>query len=496
MMMCRIVTGDKKKIFIPVVLGAFTFLSCKPRSYNESQASSVAKHNSTAADALAAHLVPLWPIPKSAEQLKNFPAAKDLGVSDSLLQRILENAFTDESSGRARALSSPECAQAPSSWRVTAARLSLYEVDLPGNVTSWQTLALQRESDLAQRVELHVTVQPWCLSTRLGRDDFVHSLDHALLFTFDLNWKAVSAADKLWLDAISDTRKMSPQLAVPAETKILPYARRQMDISTSTTGRSTLVAEWKKALRADELSEKNLFPDGSWFALKQSLAASGSLKTNKTAVPAHPTLVTQPTALNGFFKKYVSESNLIRVRSHTTEGLGSAQSFQRWDLRAGKLVRVPLQTTAAQWDRAANTMNLSPLLQNPRLSVALGNEELPLESNRVLLRDVDTDATPMATDLPSRELISLNEKILDFERTSVHTTRCVSCHALDEAQTFAKEERSVVQRGLTPLPLTLMGVSIDSRITLNLRSLRQAEADAARFVEESEHVTQTTSKQQ
>lgn len=495
----RNVSGCQKMTIIPVLLGAFALLSCKPRNYNETQSSAALGSRAatqSAADALAAHLVPLWPIPKNADDLKKHPNVRELGVSETLVQNILKNSFAEESTGGARTVSSPECALATSSWRVTAARLSLYEVDLPGNVTSWQTLALQRESDLAQRPQLHITLQPWCLSARLGRDDFIHTLDHAMLFTFDLNWKSMTAADRAWLETIADTRNMPPQFKIPSETKILPYAQRQADISSSPQGRNAIVSEWKKALRSEELTRNKLYPDSSWFAVKQSLTASGLLKTNKVSVPAHPTLMTEPQALNSFFKKYVSEANLIRIRTHTTEGLGTAQFFQRWELRSGKLTRVPLQTTAALWDRSANTLTLSPLLEAPRLWSRVGVDESPLENNRTLLRDVDAEGTPMAQDLPLRDLIALNEKTLDFERTSVHTTRCVSCHALDEAQYFAKEGRPVVQRGINPLPLTLMGVSVDAKISLNLRSVRQAEADAARFVEESEHAGHATSKLQ
>jgi hypothetical protein len=213
-------------------------------------------------------------------------------------------------------------------------------------------------------------------------------------------------------------------------------------------------------------------------------------------VLAHPTLQANPAALAPFFAKFISEKNLIRIRAHITEGLGTSQHFYRWETQSGKISRAPLQTTSASWDRKADAVTLSPLLLNPQLSSRVGVEQIASEANRPLLRDVDLESTPMANDIDLHELISLNEKIIDHERTSVHSTRCVSCHALDDAQNFAREGRPVAQRGITPAQLTLIGVSVDGRPVVNLRSLRNADSDAARFEEESHNVHQHRSAKQ
>jgi len=478
----------------------FVFLlgvqACKPRVFNDSMESSTAMSARRGNEALAAALTPLWPIPKSAAEVAALPAVTSTGISTLLWQRVLAESFVDNSTGRPLTLSSPECARSVDAWRISAARLSLYEVDLPGNVTSWQTLALQRESDLAQRIQLHITVQPWCSSTRLERSDFVHTLDHAVQLTFDLSLPFLSKHNQDWLEELSAKSRSESQLVVKAENKVLPYARALLDINSSQNGRSAIVAAWNDSLQTQSLAKANRFPNAEWLSLKQSLGANRNLKIVGKGVLAHPTLQSNPAALAPFFARFISEKNLIRIRAHMTEGLGTSQHFYRWEKQAGKMARVALQTTSASWDRGANAITLSPLLMNPQLSSRVGVEQPASEANRQLLRDVDLESTPMANDIDPRELISLNEKIIDHERTSVHSTRCVSCHALDDAQTFAREGRPVAQRGITPAQLTLIGVSMDGRPVMNLRSLRAADSDAVRFEEEFHNVQQPLSGKQ
>lgn len=478
----------------------FVFLlgvqACKPRVFNDSMESSTAMSARRGNEALAAALTPLWPIPKSAAQVAALPAVTSTGISTLLWQRVLAESFVDNNTRRPLTLSSPECARSVDAWRISAARLSLYEVDLPGNVTSWQTLALQRESDLAQRIQLHITVQPWCVSPRLERSDFVHTLDHAFQLTFDLSTPFLSKQNQAWVEELFAKSRVESQYVVQAENKVLPYARALLDINSGKNGRTAIVAAWNNSLQTQSLAKANRYPNAEWLGLKQSLGSNQNLKIVGKGVLAHPTLQTNPSALAPFFAQFVSEKNLIRIRAHITEGLGTSQHFYRFEKQAGKMARVTMQTTSASWDRGANAITLGPLLVNPQLSSTVGVEQPALNTNQKLLRDIDLESTPMANDIDPQELISLNEKIIDHERTSVHSTRCVSCHALDDAQTFAREGRPVAQRGITPAHLTLIGVSVDGRPVMNLRSLRAADSDAARFEEEFNNVHEPLSAKQ
>jgi hypothetical protein len=269
-----------------------------------------------------------------------------------------------------------------------------------------------------------------------------------------------------------------------------------LDLNSSQIGRAAIVGAWNSALNTQELFQKQKYPDAQWASLKQALNTSRALKNISNANAAHPTLQNQPAALNAFFAKHISEKNLLRIRAHVTEGVGTAHHFYRWERQAGKLSRVALQTSSAQWNRTANTVTLKPLLLNPQLSARVGTEQPTAEETRILLRDVDLEATPLANDITLQDLVSLNEKVVDHERTSVHTTRCVSCHALDDAQNFAREGRPVAQRGLAPLQLTLSGVSPDGKPVVNVRSIRSAESDAARFEEENQNAQQLRSARQ
>lgn len=469
---------------------------CKPRGFNDAQTNSTAGAMRKSTEAQAAALMPYWPVPKTAGDVSLLPAVGNLGLSSRMWQAFLSEAFVDSSTGRTLTLSSPQCARSVDAWRVTAARLSLYEVDLPGNVVAWQTLALQRETDLAQRVQLHVVVQPWCVSERLGRDDFVHSLDHAFQLTYDLSWPFLSKQNQNFIEELTSKSRLDPISVVKTDSKILPYARALLDLNSTPMGRMAIVAAWNNALKTQELFQKQKFPDAQWAQIKQSLNAGRTLKNVNNTIPAHPTLQAQPAALNTFFAKHVSEKNLLRIRAHVTEGVGTSQHFYAWERHAGKIVRMPLQTTSAQWDRTANTVTLKPLLLNPLSSVRIGTEQTIAEETRVLLRDVDLEATPLANDIPPQDLLSLSEKVIDQERTSVHTTRCVSCHALDDAQSYAREGRPVAQRGIAPLQLTLSGVSPDGKTIVNLRSVRTAESDATRFEEENQNAQQIRSARQ
>jgi hypothetical protein len=471
-------------------------MACKPRAFNDAQTSSTSGGLRKSTEAQAAALMPYWPVPKTAAEIALLPALGNLGVSTKLWQSVLAEAFLDNSNGRNLTLSSPQCARSVDAWRVTAARLSLYEVDLPGNITTWQTLALQRETDLAQRVQLHVVVQPWCISERLGRDDFVHTLDHAFQLTFDLSWPFLSKQNQNLIEELTTQSRLEPVSVVKTDSRILPHARALLDLNSSQIGRAAIVGAWNSALNTQELFQKQKYPDAQWASLKQALNTSRALKNISNANAAHPTLQNQPAALNAFFAKHISEKNLLRIRAHVTEGVGTAHHFYRWERQAGKLSRVALQTSSAQWNRTANTVTLKPLLLNPQLSARVGTEQPTAEETRILLRDVDLEATPLANDITLQDLVSLNEKVVDHERTSVHTTRCVSCHALDDAQNFAREGRPVAQRGLAPLQLTLSGVSPDGKPVVNVRSIRSAESDAARFEEENQNAQQLRSARQ
>lgn len=470
------------KFVIPAL--AFGAISCKPRAFNDVQTTSTELKTKRRTDALAASLLLHWPIPKSAQELQKLPAATDLKISKALWGSVLSNIFTDKGTGRPLTLTNPECAQTQENWHITAARLSLYEIDLPGNVTTWQTMALQRESDLAQRVQLHITLQPWCMSSRLGRNDFVHTLDHAVQFTFDLSLLQIPQQHQIWLDEIYRKSRSKNTFSMKAENKVLPFATSLLELNSRKNGRSSIVLDWTDALKTDELLNKNSYPNATWQSAKQSLVANRQLKISTDSPLAHPSLQANPASLNSFFSKYLSEKNLLRIRAHATEGLGTAQWFYLWEQQAGKQVRVSLQTSSAQWDRTSGLVTLKPLLADAQLTHKVGTEQSISEASLVLLRDVDSDSTPMAHDIALQNLISLNEKIIDHERTSVHTTRCASCHALDEAMTFAREGRPVAQRGILPVQLTMNGVSSDAKPVINLRSLRHAEADAARFEEE------------
>jgi hypothetical protein len=208
----------------------------------------------------------------------------------------------------------------------------------------------------------------------------------------------------------------------------------------------------------------------------------------------HPFLQNSPAALNSFFSRYLSEKNLIRVRAHVTEGLGTSQRFLRWEQHAGRLVPKALQTVAAQWDRSANTITLSPLQIAPQMVARVGTEQpIPAEL-RASLKNVDHELTPLANDLSVQELLGLGEKTSDPERTTVHSTRCVSCHGLDDALRMARDGRPVAQRGITPAQLTLFGVSADARPVLNSRTLRAAESDALRLEEELPNVKRSSQR--
>ncbi|MBM3381425.1 MAG: hypothetical protein FJY29_03195 [Betaproteobacteria bacterium] len=478
------------------LLATVGLISCKPRAFNDAQTSSNAGGLRKSTEAQAAALMPYWPLPKTAADVAQLPSLGSLGVSTRFWQSILTEAFNDSENGRILTLSSPQCARAVDAWRVTTARLSLYEVDLPGNVTAWQTLALQRETDLAQRVQLHVVLQPWCLSERLGRDDFVHSLDHAFQLTFDLSWPFLSKQNQNFIEELSLRSRVEPVSIVKTDSRVLPYARALLDLNASQAGRSAIVGAWNNALNTQELFQQQKFPDAQWNTLKQTLNTSRVLKNASNTPATHPTLQSQPAALNAFFAKNVSEKNLMRIRAHVTEGVGTAHHFYRWERQSGKLSRVALQTSSLQWDRTANTVTLKPLLLNPALTARVGSEQPINEETRILLRDVDLEATPLANDIALQDLASLNEKVVDQERTSVHTTRCVSCHGLDDAQTFAREGRPVTQRGISPLQLTLSGVNPDGKPIVNVRSVRSAESDAARFEEENQNAQQFRSARQ
>lgn len=478
-----------------VVLGSLLVAlaaGCKPRQFNNAQTTSTGATAQVqrTADAQAEAFMPFWSAPKSIAELNALPTITNLGVASATWQSFLKTAFSESHNGgalRPLTLSNPECARSEKSWRVTAARLSLYELDLPGNVLSWRTLALQRETDLAQRVQLHVTVQPWCSSERLGRADFVHTLDHAFLLTFDLTTPHLPQPMREWAESFSQTLLTQQSVRISAEKQVLPYARALLQIHDGTRGRNTIVRAWNEALQTQQFTQNKVLPSVAWLNARQALSVpQGNLSTMQgIALPAFPALQANPSALNGFFQKFISEKNLIRVRAHITEGLGTSQRFLRWDRTGGKLALMPQQTYAAQWDRQANTVQLLSLLSQPETVVRVGAEQPTLGTARVQLKDVDLEETVLHQDVSVQELLSLKEKAIDAERTSVQSTRCVSCHGLDDALRTARDGRSVSQRGMTPAQLTLMGYNADATPRLNLRSLRTAEADAARFEEEN-----------
>jgi hypothetical protein len=482
---------------VPVayLIFAASAAACKPRLFNDSAAASAGQAGSAlsaAVEAQAESLIPFWPIPATAADLNRLPSASAVGFSAAGWTNILSQAFSEtHSDGKKRqlTLSNPECARSADAWRISAARLAPYEVDLPGSVAAWQTLALQRETDFAQRVQLHVTLQPWCTSTRLGRSDFLHTLDHAFMLTFDLSTTALPAPANKWLEEIMIKSMNSESIVIRTDNKILPYARQLRDLHDTSKGRRSVLAEWNRALRTEELIQKKSLPSQAWTTVRQSVPLTQGLSSVplNAAGSAHPALQDSASALNTFFGKYATEQNLIRIRAHITEGLATSQRFLRWDRQGEKLVPSSLQTVSAQWDRVANTMTLSPQLMNAQKIVKITDEQSIQLEQRAQLLNVDHELTPLANDIPLQDLLSLGEKTSDPERTSVNSTRCVSCHGLDDALRMARSGRPVSQRGISPAQLTLFGLSADARPIVNTRTLRAAEADALRIEEENNH---------
>jgi hypothetical protein len=463
--------------------------SCKPRAYNDNQTQSKNGRPtlSKTAEAQAQSLLPFWPVPQNISEVRALPMVTALGVSTQTWQKLLSEALSD-STGRAMTLSNPECALSADSWRISAARLALYEIDLPGSVTSWQTFALQRETDLSQRVQLHVSIQPWCTSQRLGRGDFIHTLDHAFLLTFDLSTQFLSKNYLSWLEELLNKSNQQDALTTLPENKVLPFARALLDVNDGRLGRSEILRAWNQALLVKELTSRSALPSAGWTFYKQQTSNGQMLaqQADGSGELSHPALKASSIALNNFFNTFVSEKNLIRVRAHVTEGLGSSQRFLRWERQESKIVRFPMQTVASQWDRSARTVSLNPLLSSPQKVVSVGTEQpVAGQQKSQLLRDVDLEATPLANDIAVPELLSLNDKIVDSERTSVHSTRCVSCHGLDDALRMARDGRPVSQRGIAPAQLTLFGVSADGKQVTNTRTMRAAEGDARRNEEEA-----------
>lgn len=459
--------------------------SCKPREFNDSVVSSEGVASVQHAEALTSTLLPIWPAPKSLNDAQRLPSAAELNLPPQFFAPLIQTMFTHPVSGDTLTIASPHCAKAPDAWRVSAARLSLYEIDLPGNVTNWQTLALQRETDLSQRVQLHVTMQPWCASKRLNTPNFIHTLDQSILLTFDLTQQGLPEKYRNWLEKLSVDSKAGSGLVVSSEKEILPYARALNDVHSSVQGRRALLSQWKSALNNDSLLRENKIPTIEWLQLKQSFGIGQKIKTDALNAYAHPALVTDPQALTPFFKNNLSVKNLLRVRAHITEGLGTAQYFYLWENKKGSLQKVALQTTGATWDRSSDQLKVSPLLSEATHYARVGDKYRSIPTQRLLVADADLESTVMADDVSQKELLALNSKVIDFEKTSVHTTRCVSCHALDDAYRFAKNETPVTQRGIQPVQLSLSGYTLDSKPILNIRSLRQAEADAKRFLREN-----------
>jgi hypothetical protein len=488
-------SADRKLTACLAVMTVASASACKPRLFNDSQtasAGSAAAALSTSVEAQAESLIPFWPVPASAGEISQLPSPAALGFSTGAWNTVLEQAFSEtDANGRKKqlTLSNPECARSPDSWRVTAARLAPFEVDLPGSIASWQTLALQRETDFAQRVQLHVTIQAWCSSPRLGRSDFLHTLDHAFLLTFDLSTSALPKTTLKWLEETMTKSLNSETVVLRSDNKILPYARFLRDLHDSSAGRKGILKEWNRALKTEELMQKKNLPSSNWLSMRQSVPLNQGLTSIAVSHlnPAHPALQASPSALNSFFGRFATEKNLIRIRAHITEGLGTSQRFLRWDRQAEKLVPSALQTVAAQWDRVANTMTLSPQLTNAPRNLKAGDEQTIIAEQRAQLLNVDHELTPLAGDLSLQDLLSLGEKTSDPDRTSVHSTRCVSCHGLDDALRMARNGRPASQRGINPAQLTLFGLSADARPVINTRTLRAAEADAIRIEEDDNH---------
>lgn len=459
-------------------------IGCKPRAFNDAATASSALVHDLEAEALTSSLLPLWPLPRSLDEVKSLPAAQDLKLPQEFFASLIQELFTHPDSGQPLTLASPQCARTPDAWRVSSARLSLYEIDLPGNVSNWQTLALQRETDLAQRVQLHVTMQPWCSSQRINNAQFIHTLDQSLLLSFDLTAHQLPERHRVWLDSFASSAKGTSARTVASESEILPYARSLIEINESSRGRKPIVELWTSSLQTAQLLSEKKLPSDAWTQLKQSLGGEHTLRSAATRPYAHPALQANPRALAPFFAAHISLKNLIRVRAHITEGLGTAQYFMLWEKTKGALQRKHLQTTGAAWDRSADTLTLAPLLNQPPQRVSVGQRLRVRPEQQLLVADVDLESTVLAEDITAKELIALSSKTIDFEKTSVHSTRCVSCHAIDDAYRFASAGRPVSQRGLEPAQLTLSGFNIDSQPVLNWRSLRQAESDAKRFLKE------------
>lgn len=459
--------------------------SCKPREFNDASVSSELNPAESHSEALTSTLLPVWPAPKTLNDAQLLPSSTDLGLTESLFGSLIRGMFIHPATGRPLTIATPQCALTPRSWKVNSARLSLYEIDLPGNVTNWQTLALQRETDLGQRVQLHVTMQPWCSSKRLNTPNFMHTLDQSLLLTFDLTLQQLPDKYQNWLNKLATSSKSESGRVVSSELEILPYARALNDIHNTNRGRSALLTEWKNSLKNDSLSREKKIPDSAWLQLTQSFGLGQKIKTDSVSAYAHPALAANPKALNQFFKTHISQRNLTRVRAHITEGLGTAQYFLLWEQRPSGLQKVKLQTSGATWDRSSDKLMLTPLLAQPSDYALVGAKLKTLPNQRLLVADADLESTVMADDIPQKELIALSSKVIDFEKTSVHSTRCVSCHALDDAYRFAVSGTPVNQRGIQPTQLSLSGYNLDGRPVLNIRSLRQAESDAKRYLREN-----------
>ena len=459
--------------------------SCKPREFNETALNSERSPAADEAEALTSTLIPIWPAPKTLSEVQRLPASTDLSLPEPLFGSLVQSMFAHPATGEALTIATPQCALTPQSWRVSSARLSLYEIDLPGNVANWQTLALQRETDLSQRVQLHVTMQPWCSSKRLNTPNFIHTLDQSLLLTFDLTLNQLPEVHKNWLNKMTTLSKGMSSYVVSSESDALPYARALQEISTSSRGRRAFVTQWKNSLNNESLALEKKIPTSAWLQLTQSFGLGQKIKSDAVNSYAHPALIADPQALTQFFKTHLSQKNLIRVRAHITEGLGTAQYFLLWENRAGRLQKVKMQTAGAIWDRTTDKLSVIPLLAEPSYYALVGAKMKTLQNPRLLVADADSEATVMADDIAQKELIALSSKVIDFEKTSVNSTRCVSCHAFDDAYRFATSGTPVHQRGIQPVQLSLSGYNLDGKPILNIRSLRQAESDAKRYLREN-----------
>lgn len=489
--------------FARTVLTAIAFLmSCKNRQYNETQSSSSSDNfrQFKSIDGQAEALMPLWAVPQTESDVKILPSVSNLGINSATWKKFLSEAFSEKNpTGEVTSLtlSNPECTLSPDSWRLSAARLSLYEIDLPGNVMTWRTVAAQLDADVAQRVQLHITVQPWCSSERVGRRDFVHTLDHAFLLTFDLSVPYLQQQKTHWIEELnrnalgadslpSDGFSRAKTTIIRPDNTLIPYTSSMLNLQNSPQGRKAISQVWHRALETQTMIETKRLPSPAWQTLKQSLFNSTGLSITSTgSLPlAHPKLKAEPTALNSFFARFVSEKNLLRVRAHVTEGLGTSQRFLRWERASGQFRRLPMQTTSTLWNRARSEISFTTLLTKPQDVIFVGQEQPSNLETRAQINDVDLDATLLAGDISLQHLLSLREKVVDSERTSVHSTRCVSCHGLDDALRMTREGRPTSQRGLTPASLSLFGTNADGVPVVNLRTIKAAEADAARFAEE------------